>query len=825
MQPGLLYRADALELMMGTKRRQSVFWFSAMAAGALVLLMFIAAAAAAEAEAPAVTDPARAEFFEKKVRPVLMEHCFKCHGGEKTKSGLRVDALAALTEGGDSGEPAIVPGHPDKSLLIRVVRHEGGDEFGDMPPKEDKLPDAVIADLERWVRDGAEWPALTKQSDAARAADTATSLWSLQPIADPAPPAVADESLAAWAKSDIDRFIAARLEAARLTPAPRADKRTLIRRATFDLTGLPPTTRDVKAFLDDDSPDAFEKVIDRLLASQEYGRRWGRHWLDIARYADTSGDGTDMPIKEAHLYRDYVIDAFNADMPFDQFIREQIAGDILAAQNDTDPRYGDMVIATGFIAMSRRFGNGKFADMHLVIDETLDTIGKGVLGLTVSCARCHDHKFDPISQEDYYALAGYFTSTQYPHAGSEHGQEPSNFVPVTPEGRKYAAYQDKLADLKTRITRLDKAVKKYKKDDDRKELEEAKRELAELEKSAPPPAQQLAWAVSDKSGDDVGDAPMMMRGDPDRPGKTVPRGFVSVIADAKPDIPDDSSGRLHLADWIASAGNPLTRRVIVNRVWLHHFGKGLVPTPDNFGQQGKEPTHPRLLDYLASRFLEDGWSIKKLHKRIMLSAVYQQASGGADANAARLDPTNKLYRGFDRQRLDAESIRDGIMLVAGTLDLSTAGPHPFPDIMKTRFTQHRPFRDVYETNRRSVYLMTQRLHKHPFLGLFDGPDTNKTTGQRRESTVPLQALFMMNSDFMKEQSAAFAKRIMNEAQDDAARLDFAHETALGAPPADAQRQQAMAYIKEYAAASGSEDAAWTSYAKLLLSSNAFLYVD
>ena len=774
--------------------------------------------------APLAVADEHADFFEKKIRPVLVEHCFKCHGDKKTENGLRVDSLEALIKGGDIG-PGIVPGEPDKSLLILALKYEKEDL--EMPPKG-KLDDAIIADMEKWVKDGAHWPASVKPQTTDKKSDPKNH-WALKPIANPPVPMVKNT---AAAKNAIDAFLLADLEKKNLTPLPLADKRTLLRRATIDLTGLPPTLGEIDAFLKDESPAAFEKVIDRLLASPEYGRRWGRHWLDVARYADTSGDGTDMPLPTAYLYRDYVISAFNSDMHFDQFIREQIAGDILAFENPSDPRYQDKIVATGFIALSRRFGNSKFADMHLVVDETLDTISKGMLGVTVSCARCHDHKFDAVSQEDYYALAGYFTSTQYPHAGSEHGPDPSNLVAISPEDAAYTAHQNQLADLKFRIKRLERKVSRGNLPEDRQALAELKKQLETLNKTTPPgPVGKLAWAVTDRVDGTIGDAPMLMRGEPSRAGKTIPRGFISAIDGSKPSIDENESGRLELANWIASPKNPLTARVLANRIWLGHFGKGIVGTPDNLGMQGKPPTHPALLDHLASKLIEMKWSFKAMHKYVMMSAAYQRSSGLSDTNSAS-DPDNTLYWRFDRQRLSAEAMRDGMMFVTGDLNLDSPGAHPFPDLVKNRFTQGSPFRGVFPSKHRSVYLMTQRLQKHPFLGLFDGPDTNKATGKRDESTVPLQALYMMNSKFIAEQSALMGKRIVASAKDDASRAKWAIETVWSQAASDEDVTTAVEFVQAYMNSQpGSVDAAkraeaaWASYAKVLMTSNAFLYVD
>ena len=771
----------------------------------------------------------QAEFFEKKIRPVLLDNCLKCHGEKKTENGLRVDSLEALLKGGEVG-PAVVPGEPEKSLILVALKYEMDDM--QMPPKG-KLDDAVIADIEKWIKDGAHWPASEKTNakDKNDKADPKNH-WSLRPVANPPVPVVKDVKSDVKAPHPIDAFLLEQMQQKNLQPMPLADKRTLIRRATIDLTGLPPTSAEIAAFLKDESPHAFATLIDRLLASPEYGRRWGRHWLDVARYADTSGDGTDMPVPTAYLYRDYVIRAFNSDMPFDQFLREQLAGDLLAKDHPDSPRYADQIIATGFIALSRRFGNSKFAEMHLIIDETLDTLGKGMLGMTISCARCHDHKFDAVSQEDYYGLAGYFRSTQYPHAGTEHGQEPSNLVPISAEDIPYTQHQNAVADVLLRIKKLERKVSKGKAEADRKALAETKTELENLKKITPPaPVGKLAWAVTDKTDDEVGDAPLLMRGEPSREGKPVPRGYLTAITPTAPHIADAQSGRLELAHWIASSANPLTTRVIVNRLWHWHFGKGIVATPDNFGVQGKPPTHPALLDHLASKFVEMNWSIKSMHRYIMLSDAYQRSSASATEQLV-IDPDNANYWRFERQRLDAESLRDGIMFISGDLDLSDGGPHPFPDVMKVRITQGSPFRTAYSSQKRSVFLMTQRLQRHSFLGLFDGPDTNKATGLRDESTVPLQALYLMNSKFIAAQSQLFAGRIIKAGKDDRARAKWAIEAAWSMQASDDELSMAVDYVQAFMnslpgslGADKRSEQAWASYAKVLLTSNMFMFVD
>ena len=716
-----------------------------------------------------------AEFFESKIRPLLVQKCADCHTGKTPEGDLRIDSAAALFEGGVGG-PAVVAKDSAASLLLRRVTTDDEDRL--MPP-DDRLSDAQIADLKKWIEDGAFWPVEQKEWTTA---EDRTAHWAFQPVKNVVPPDVRHDG--AWCRTDIDKFIAVGHESKSVVPVASADRRTLIRRATLDLTGLPPAIEDVEAFVADESPDAFAGVIDRLLASPEYGERWGRHWLDQARYADTSGDGTDTPIPEARYYRDYVIQSINDDLPYNQFLIEQIAGDILAKQHPDDPRANDQIIATGYIALSRRFGNSAFAEMNLIIDDTIDTIGKSVMGLTLGCARCHHHKFDPVTSEDYYGIYGYFENTQYPHAGTEHQKEREFFVSMT-KNEKWREDYDSLE----------------------------------------------AWAVSDKKKIS-GDTKIMVGGDINQRGEVAKRGFLSVLSDDFPDIPADSSGRLKFAEWLAGDDNPLTTRVIVNRVWQFHFGKGIVETSSNFGLQGSKPTHPELLDWLASDFVKHGWSLKHLHRQIMLSAVYQLSSEGSEENL-RKDEANTSYWRFDRRRMDAESIRDSLLAVSMTLKPGDGGRHPFKPTKDLKYSQGRPFYAVFDHRHRSVYLMITRLQKHPFLALFDGADPNKTTDNRRESTVALQALYMMNSPFLKETAAAFAKRLLEFSSDSEARIQHAYKAAMSRSPDPDELTDSLAFLSAYQqemSACGQPDAeaeklAWTSFARVLLSSSEFLYVD
>jgi hypothetical protein len=608
-----------------------------------------------------------------------------------------------------------------------------------------------------------------------------------------------------------------------------ADKRTLLRRISFDLVGLPPTREEVAAFVEDGSPNAFERVVDRLLASPHYGERWGRHWLDLARYADTAGDNADYPVPEAALYRDYVIKAFNDDKPYDEFVREQLAGDILAREGPREA-YAERVAATGFVALSRRYATAPFELMHLTLEDAIDTTGRAFLGLTLRCARCHDHKFDPITTRDYYGLYGIFASTAFPYAGSEEFQSKDlpreGFVPVVPDaesGPRLRAYAAELKRLRDEVTRLEKNPA------DVPRLKTAREALAALRRRGHPADLPVAYAV--REGTPV-QATVQRGGDPARPGAVVPHAVPAALAGGAATFPAGTSGRRELAEWIASPENPLTARVFVNRVWQHHFGRGLVATPSNFGTRGEPPTHPELLDWLAGRFIDGGWSVKALHRLIALSKTYQLASGTDPADRA-VDPDNRFLSRQSRRRLDAEAIRDALLAVSGRLAKTRPPAHPFPAISDWHWTQHNPFKAVYPSRHRTVYLMTQRLQRHPYLALFDGPDTNASTEARTRSTVPLQALYLLNDPFVFEQADGLMTRILAGARDEDARIAAATELAWGRPAGAEER----ATIKSFLAASRGvpewaelpsdvrERRAWSALAKVLLTANEFLYVD
>lgn len=770
------------------------------------------------------------EFFESRIRPVLVEHCYECHSGrsKKIEGGLRLDSKEGWTKGGESG-PAIIPGKPDDSLVIRAVRYWEKDFT--MPP-DSRLPAEKIADLVEWVKRGAPDPRNTAPpltvAQAASGVDVEVGRkhWAFQPVKVTPLPAVRDRS---WPQTDIDYFTLAKMEKAGVKPVQDANRRTLIRRATFDLIGLPPSPEDVEAFVNDTRANAFERVVDRLLASPQYGERWGRHWLDIVRYADTCGNASDYPVPQSYKYRNYVIKAFNHDEPFDQFIREQIAGDLLPAT--TLEEKFEHSIATGYLAIARRFGGGR-GPVHLTIDDTIDNLGRAFMGISIGCARCHDHKFDPVGQHDYYALYGIFSSTRFPHPGGEGANRPGDLVPVVPKEEleaKTKVWHGKIAAAEAEVKRLE-SVKKTMEDEGAtkeklasiiKELTAARDALSEVKDTFP---YELAYAVTDGESKD---AQLQVRGDPARPGETVPRGFLQVLGGQK--LPKDTagSGRLQLANWIASPSNPLTARVLVNRLWQYHFGRGLVTTPNDFGMRGSPPTHPELLDFLAHRLVTTGWSIKAMHRLMLLSHTWQLSSTALETPAA--DPNNTLWWHAESRRLDAESIRDAMLFVSGELDPQPGGPHPFPPVHTWKYTQHKQFFAVYDNHQRSVYQMQQRLRKHPFFSLFDGADTNSSTAVREPSTTPLQSLFMMNDPFAHEQAKRLADRLLREEKDDINRVNRMFRMLYARSPEAAELRMTSEYLtrlrERLKAKQQPPEQAWASLARALLGANEFLYLD
>ncbi|HUG92958.1 MAG TPA: PSD1 and planctomycete cytochrome C domain-containing protein [Planctomycetaceae bacterium] len=772
-----------------------------------------------------------AEFFETKIRPVLVQHCHECHSAEARdlKGGLRLDTRTAWQNGGDSG-PVIVPNDPDGSLLIQALRYDGYE----MPPAG-KLPDAVIADFVKWVEMGAPDPR-ESGTIAPRATidwEAGRRFWSFQPLANPPVPDLtragngshpfSADRRAGWPQTSIDSFIVARLQHAGLEPAGPADRRTLLRRATFDLLGLPPAPDEIDDFLADDSPAAFARVVDRLLASPRYGERQARHWLDVARYAEDQAHSF-RPRLYPHgwRYRDWLVKAFNDDMPWDRFVKEQIAADLL-----DEPDRREHLPALGFFATGPvYYGDRQLFDQY---DDRIDTLTRGFLGLTVACARCHDHKYDPVPTADYYALAGVIASSEYAEA------------PLAPENvvREYDEAQQAIADcqkqidefLKAEAKRLDareKDVEKKLPGESKERLAAMRGEMETLKKNSPP-AYPVAHALRD--AEESRNLKVNIRGDPKNQGDEVPRRFLRILTGDDPPAFTSGSGRRELAEAIASADNPLTSRVIVNRVWQQHFGRGLVATPSNFGTLGEPPTHPELLDHLATRFVARGWSIKQLRREVMLSAAYQLSSGSAAVesqppslrNSTELsgsrpstldsrpstDPDNRLLWRQNRRRLEVEPWRDAMLAVAGTLDATFGGPSL----------------DLAGRNnrRRTLYAKISRHQLDPLLRLVDFPDPNITAGTRPVTTVPLQQLFVLNSPFVLEQSRAFARRLAASAEDDAGRVKQAYLLAFGRPPTEDELQRDLEFV--LTAEATDKLSAWEQFAQVLLGANEFLYVD
>jgi cytochrome c553/mono/diheme cytochrome c family protein len=918
------------------------------------------------------------EFFEKRIRPVLATSCHSCHTGSAL-GGLRVDSREGLLTGGKSG-PAIVPGKPEESLLIRAVQQV--DEKLKMP-MGGKLKDQEIADLVEWVKAGALWPQ-SKVSHPAASGEAVISaerrkFWSFQPIQKPALPPVQDSR---WVKSPIDQFILSRLEAQGLAPVKPADKRTLIRRASLDLTGLPPTPQEVEAFLKDSSPTAFGTVVDRLLASPHYGERWGRYWLDVARYAEDDVRGGSPKGREVYpnawRYRDWVIKAFNRDMPYDAFVKAQIAGDLLERQANArvDPAFR-LAAGTGFLGVGVWIYDnapppeGRSNER----DDRIDTLTRGLLGLTVACARCHDHKYDPITTKDYYALAGVFASTEYAEyplvAESEvyefkkkekqlkaHEAALNQFIETQSTqlgeilARKTAQYmigawtvlgprkvevkraaeagnldEETLErwvrylevpkkdhpylkgwnDLLARVGTAEEARKVAEEFQDvilttiaeKKGVDEENQPImaqaklrrsppevllpnrfvtyedycpgcsdtirgversklllwqdlfVEREKPSEEPSKKSAGVLLYKGekGEQLerflsgewkshllemraelerlkkeqpahypyvhgagetshpGNVKLNIRGNPSNLGEEVPRRFLTVLSSGEPEPFRQGSGRLELAEVVAN--HPLAARVMVNRIWYHHFGRGIVATPSNFGQLGEQPTHPELLEYLADRFIANKYSMKALHREIMLSATYQSSSEFSQ-DSFKKDPDNRLCWRANHRRLDAEAMRDSLLFVAGTLDPALGGP-------SAELTD--------DNRRRTVYTAISRFKPSVRLSTFDFPDARATSEKRNVTNVPLQRLFFLNSNFVWSQAEQFAKRMAEGGGDDAARIKRAYRYLYAREASDSEVRLGIEFLEEAGSSAKEAAPAWQQYAQVLLTANEFLFVD
>ena len=739
-------------------------------------------------------------FFEKRIRPLLVEYCYKCHSAEaeKLKGGLRLDSRDGLLKGGDSGT-VVAPGEPEKSLLIKAVSYQDADL--QMPPKK-RLNDRQIADLTEWVRRGASWPAGTngqiQQTQRATFEITAKdrAYWAFQPVRRPAVPRVNHKEQVA---NPIDAFILADLDAKGLAQNPPASRRGLIRRIYFDLIGLPPSPEAVAVFEKDRSPDAYEKLIDQLLSMPQYGERWGRYWLDVARFAQSNGYERDGEKPFAWRYRDYVINAFNEDKPYDRFVIEQLAGDEL------EPPTRESIVATGF----QRLGvwDDEPDDKRMAefdeLDDILSTTSAAFLGLTMGCARCHDHKFDPIPQSDYYQLLAFFRNVSL-NENPKFNLDSSNYVPLSDAEQVKQWHGRQQAKIKSLQGRLDATGDGGEKKKLQQQIDATKNEAGPFE-----------WALAIKERGPVPPSThVLVRGNPASPGAEVRPAFLTVLGGRIPSFssveePDGPppARRLALARWIASAENPLTARVMANRIWQHHFGKGLVKTTTDFGRAGSPPTNPKLLDWLAAEFVQSGWSVKRLHKMILLSNTYRIASRAENGQAARADPGNDLLWRQNLRRLDAEAIRDTILAISGELNLRMGGRGFFPHLGgEVLAGQSRPGLDweisaASEQSRRSVYTYIRRTMLVPMLDAFDYSNTTSPLGERPNTTVAPQALMLVNDTFMRRQAAAFASRLLNDGGADAQKeVQRAYRLACGRDPSSREMRLAMSYLKRPAEA-------------------------
>jgi cytochrome c553 len=762
--------------------------------------------------------PDQLQFFEKNIRPVLVQHCYKCHSSEsdKVKGGLTLDTKQATLLGGESGHPGVTPGNIAQSSIYEAMTWKNEDM--QMPPKQ-KLPDDVLADFKKWIEMGAPDPRETKVANANGGKrvidmDEGRKHWSFQKPVKQTPPEV---KTTGWAKTDIDKFILAGIEKAGLHPVRDADRPTLIRRIAFDLTGLPPTPDEVKAFVADQSPDAVKRVIDMYLDSERYGERWARHWLDVARYAESSGKEVNVLYPHAWRYRDYVIESFKKDKPYDQFLKEQIAGDLLKFADKRDQ--AEKIVATGFLAIGSKGHNQRDKRQFTMdlVDEQIDALSQSMLGLTLACARCHDHKFDAVTQRDYYALAGIFLSSETLFGTYDQLQNTntSALIELDRNAGQVSGLAKispaEVAQLKSRYETAQKAAVEAQRevfamrqqDRDkagaanflrirgaRDNAEAIKADLDLFYEDGTP--RTLAMGVLDRNT--PFNSPILVRGDIKQPGDVVPRGLVEVLCAKDEPLnisPQSGSGRLDLAFWIASKDNPLTARVMANRVWLKLMGSGLVATPDNFGVMGQKPTHPELLDHLAVTFMEKGWSVKKLIREIMLSRAYQMASTHDAANYA-VDPDNKQHWRMNQRRLDAEAIRDAMLAVAGVLNLYPVDGSPVARAGEGRQALLTLQREVTGKpyTYRSIYLPIVRDQIPEVLSVFDFPDASLVNGDRETTNVPSQSLFLMNNQQTQGAADAFAARVAKHEGNSSERLSYAYQLAFGREP-NAQEKQAI----------------------------------
>jgi hypothetical protein len=826
-------------------RRSPCLW-------ALLLALLAIDPLAAQEKQP---DSAALAFFESKVRPLLVEHCYKCHADKKQRGNLRLDSRAAIVEGGDQG-PAVVPGEPDRSLIVKAVRYD--DKDLKMPPSQ-KLTREQIDVLAQWVRLGAPWPNADKTTVARKGAefhisDKDRAHWAFQPVERAAPPLVKNQ---AWGARPIDAFVLAGLEAKGLQPNPPARPQELVRRLYYDLTGLPPTPQQVEAFVKDMSPQAYARLVDELLDSPHYGEKWGRYWLDLVHYAETNSYERDNPKPHVWRYRDYVIRSFNDDKPFDRFIKEQLAGDELGADAP------DALIATGYYRLG--IWDDEPSDpvqaRYDMLDDIVATTGQVLLGLTFDCARCHNHKIDPIAQKDYYRLLSFFHNVNHYRNG---GPTDEAVIASGPEARQRV--ETELRKLDERRRRVDADIasleKEFLKRAGEKESfapadladyikrrgadvlgKERYREYTQLKKQRESlKKEQIPGVDKCLCVTEAGRTPpatfVMLRGNPHVKGEPVEPGFPQVFVLPEPRLPKAAADakttgrRSVLADWIASPDNALTTRVLANRIWQWHFGRGIVRTPNDFGLQGSRPTHPELLDWLATELVRSGWRLKPLHRQILLSNAYQMSSR-AEPKALAADPANDLFWRFDMRRLTAEEVRDSILAVSGNLNLKMFGPGVYPpiprEVLEGQSVPGRgwPKSAPEEASRRSVYVHVKRSLLLPILESFDFAETDRTTPVRFATTQPTQALGMLNGDFLNEQAAIFAQRLRREAGTQVQKqVRLGLYLATQRLPSASEMRRGVELLQSLQSRDGATaEAALNAFCLLALNLNEFMYLD
>ncbi len=827
-----------------------------------VVISLLAAAIATSGEPAFTQDQIR--FFEQDVKPILQNQCSKCHGGEKIKGNLRLTSRDNVLKGGDLG-PAVALDAPLSSNLIEAINYKVGLE---MPP-DGKLPEKQRAILTKWVMEGLPWTPGSDSPTAAAATakrkggvvtEEAKKYWAYQPIRRPAVPTVADKT---WGSNPIDAFILAKLEAKGLRPAAPADPIALIRRVTYDLTGLPPTPAEVDSFLKASSASpaaAYEALIDRLLASSRYGERWGRNWLDVVHYAETNGYERDSAKPFVWRFRDYVIRSFNDDKPFDRFIKEHLAGDEL---DRNDP---DCIVATGYYRLGLFDDEPADRDQARFdeLDDWVATTGQVFLGMTLNCARCHEHKIDPIPHADYYRLLAFFQDVRH-FSEARDVSSSTAFTDITPQNKRQTSDEElrkrqaQVAQLEKRVAEIEaEAIKKMPAEDQRASEGERRPEIVRkvpgflsaeqrteyvklrqdlrAQRRQPAVSQELALSVNNCDRRPPGTT-VMIRGNPHSPGAAVKPGFPTVLGFPEPTIAEPPTGtkssgrRIVLANWIASKENQLTARVIVNRIWQHHFGRGIVPTPNDFGQFGEKPTHPELLDWLASEFMDGGWHFKKMHKLILMSSAYRMAST-ADPKGLSVDPGNSLLWRFNMRRLTAEEVRDSFLSVSGKLNFKMYGPSVFPKIPKEVMAgqsvpgQGWSLSPPDEASRRGVYVHLKRSLLVPILSQFDQADTDSSCPVRYTTTVPTQALGLLNGEFSNEQAAALAERLQKEAGDLVGQVRLAIRLTAARSPGDDEVKKDVDFIRDQRGKFKlTEFEALRRYCLLAMNANEFVYLD